>query len=225
MIRRPFAGRFATGVAAASVSALVALIVGIPVGAGADSGPGDAGGAPSGGAHVKIFAPHSGDQAGLGSRGWFVDLRADFDVPLARTGFTDLQLTGPGAHAATAPFPGTFSLGQDDRFKSLIVLVSTNQAGPGANVANLFNLTGVTDQHADDTQIWDTWIVGAPNFGRNVDATIFAAIAADKNHDGIYDDAPDTVPDANHDGVVDERDLQAFGIASNVEHVDFHIRD
>ena len=182
-------------------------------------------------AHIKLFAPEDGDHAGIGSRGWLVDLEAEFKLPIEQTGFdptqgTDgLQLTGPGLHNNAAPFPGSFSMGQDDRFKGLIVLVATNQAGAGKNVANLFNLTGVTNRTADETEIWDTWIVGAPVFGRNVNSTVYVAIAADKNGNGILDDAPATVPDANGDGKVDESDLRAFGVASNIESADFFIRD
>ncbi len=183
-------------------------------------------------AHVEMLAPENGDRAGIGSRGWFVDLEVDFRLPLEKTGFNPaeggadgLQLTGPGAHANAAPLPGAFGAGQDDRFKSLIVLVSTNQAGPGGNVANLFNLTGVTNRDKHETEIWDTWIVGAPVFGRNVSSTVYAAIAADKNGNGILDDAPATVPDSDEDGDVDAGDLRAFGLASNVERADFFIRD
>lgn len=182
-------------------------------------------------AHIKLFAPEDGDRAGIGSRGWFVDLEADFKLPIEKTGFDPtqgadgLQLTGPGAHNNAPPFPGTFSMGQDDRFKGLIVLVATNQAGPGKNVANLFNLTGVTNRSADETEIWDTWIVGAPVFGRNIDSTVYVAIAADKNGNGILDDAPASVPDTDGDGQVDENDLRSFGVASNIESADFFIRD
>jgi len=182
-------------------------------------------------AHVEMFAPANADRAGIGSRGWFVDLEVDFRLPLEKTGYdatqgTDgLQLTGPGVHSNAAPLPGGFSAGQDDRFKSLIVLVSTNQAGAGGNVANLFNLTGVTNRDKAETEIWDTWIVGAPAFGRNVASTVYAAIAADRNGNGILDDAPATVPDADGDGDVDERDLRAFGVASNIEKANFFIRD
>lgn len=182
-------------------------------------------------AQVDLFAPGDGDQAGIGSRGWFVDLDVDFRLPLEKTGYdptqeTDgLQLTGPAVHNNAAPFPGTFSMGQDDRFKGLIVLVATNQAGAGSNVANLFNLTGVTNRDAKTTEVWDTWIVGAPVFGHNVASTVYVAIAADKNGNGILDDAPATVPDANGDGAIDGRDLRAFGVASNIEKADFFIRD
>ncbi len=48
----------------------------------------------------------------------------------------------------------------------LIVLLSTTTVGAknAQNLANLFNLTGFTNQKTNE--IWDTWIVGAPSFGR-----------------------------------------------------------
>ena len=123
-----------------------------------------------------------------------------------------------GIVANAAPFPGTFSPGADDRVPGLIVLVSTSKVGAGScqNVANLFNLTGVTDRTEEFTELWDTWIIGAPNFGVNTASTVLVAIAEDKNGNGIFDDAPAVVPDADGDGVCDEKDLRAFGVASNV---------
>lgn len=185
---------------------------------------------------VELFSPAPGDRAGIGSKGWFVDLAARYNGGLGVTGFTGEQLTGPAAHNNVAPFPGTFSAGQDDRLPGLIVLDSTTQtknpdgtptnlAGPGQNLANLFNLTGVTDRSRTSTEIWDTWIVGAPLFGHNTRSTVYVAVAADKNHDGVYNDAPATVPDADHDGDVDARDLERFGIASNVASSSFTIVD
>lgn len=176
-------------------------------------------------AQIKMFAPKNGDRAGVGGRGWFVDLAVRFDVPLANTGFAAPQLTGPGAHANAAPFPGTFSPGPDDRLPGLIVLVSTATIGAQScqNVANLFNLTGVTDAEASATEIWDTWIVGAPNFGVNTASTVLAAVAADANADGIYNDAPLVVPDADGNGICDEKDLKALGIASNIAKAKFFI--
>ena len=73
-------------------------------------------------------------------------------------------------------------------------------------------------------EIWDTWIVGAANFGCDTNSTVYAAIAADKNGDGIYNDAPNAVPDSDGDGDVDRKDLKAFGVASNIEKADFFIR-
>jgi hypothetical protein len=72
-------------------------------------------------ASVEVFAPKSGDVAGVGGRGWFVDMAVNFDnSTLAGTG-ASLQLTGPGAHANAAPFPGTFSPGRDDRMPGVVV--------------------------------------------------------------------------------------------------------
>ena len=107
----------------------------------------------------------------------------------------------------------------------LIVLVSTATIGAQScqNVANLFNLTGVTDRTATSTEIWDTWIVGAPVFGINTQSTVHVAIAADKNLDGIFNDAPSVLPDADGNGICDHRDLKAFGLASNIRKATFFI--
>jgi hypothetical protein len=175
--------------------------------------------------HVEMFAPHNGDHAGVGGKGWFVDLAIQHDLPLERTGFTAPQLTGPGVHANAAPFPGAFSPGRDDRLPGLVVLVSTSKVGAGScqNVANLFNLTGVADRTDSGTEIWDTWIIGAPNFGVDTASTVLAAVAADHDGNGILDDAPNVVPDADGNGICDERDLEALGLASNLAKADFFI--
>jgi len=180
--------------------------------------------------HVEVFAPSDGDNAGIGGAGWFVDLDVDFDgSTLAQTGFTGLQLTGPAAHNNIAPFPGTFSTGRDDRMPGLVVLTSTTNntlpgfSGPGTNLANLFNLTGVTNRDSKGTELWDTWIVGAPIAGKDVNTTLTVAVIADLNHNGIYDDAPNVITDQNGDGLIDRRDLKAIGVASNIETVTFHL--
>lgn len=176
-------------------------------------------------AEIKMFAPENGHRVGVGGFGWFIDLAIEFDVPLERTGFTGFQLTGPGAHNNVGPMPGTFSPGRDDRMPGLIVLVSTASIGAQScqNVANLFNLTGVTHREAAKTELWDAWIVGAPNFGVNTASTVYAAIAADKDLDGVFNDAPSVLPDADGNGVCDERDLKAFGLASNIRKASFFI--
>jgi hypothetical protein len=51
------------------------------------------------------------------------------------------------------------------------------------------------------------------------------AVAADRNKDGIYNDAPAVVPDANHDGRINAADLKAYGVASNIVAVPFRISD
>ena len=134
-------------------------------------------------------------------------------------------LTGPTTHQNQAPFPGTFSAGVDEKVPGLIVLLSTTTVGAknAQNLAGLFNLTGLTNQKTNE--IWDTWIVGAPSFGKNVRSVLRVAIAADKNKDGIYNDAPTVVPDSNHDGRITSVDLEAYGVASNIAVVPFEISD
>jgi hypothetical protein len=181
---------------------------------------------------IEVFAPERGANAGASGFGWFVDMEVDFlGKNLQQAGFSALQLTGPMGHNNVAPFPGKFSTGQDDRMPGLVVLTSTtigpevNPAfsGPGTNLANLFNLTGITNRDSKETELWDTWIVGAPIAGQNVDTTLTVAVIDDLNHDGIFNDAPNVVPDLNNDGRIDANDLKLLGVASNIVTVPFRI--
>jgi hypothetical protein len=173
--------------------------------------------------NVTVFSPRKGDVAGKESKGFFVDLAVRYPS-LASSG-AGFQLTGPAAHQNLAPFPGAASPGVDEKLPGLIVLLSTSTVGAGnaQNLANLFNLTGFTNRKTNE--IWDTWIVGAPLFGHNVRSVLRVAVAADKNKDGIYNDAPAVVPDANHDGHINATDLKAYGVASNIAVVPFTISD
>ena len=175
--------------------------------------------------HVEMFAPAKGDHVGIGGKGWFVDLALQYQVPLEKTGFSAFQLTGPTGHNNVAPFPGTFSPGADDRLPGLIVLVSTATVGAGScqNIANLFNLTGVSNMTAEEVELWDTWIVGGPLFGVNTDSNVYVAVADDLNMDGIYNDAPSVVPDANGDGICNAKEIKALGTASNIAKARFFI--
>ncbi len=176
---------------------------------------------------IEVFAPDNGDHAGVGGKGWFIDLAIHFDTgSLKKTGFNGFQLTGPLSHDDTAPMPGTFSTGKDDRLPGLVVLLSTTTStlgGPGTNLANLFNLTGVTNVSKKEIELWDTWIISAPNFGVNKKSTMLVAEVADLNHDGIFNDAPNMVPDSNKDGKINERDLKALGLASAIQKKVFFI--
>ena len=179
-------------------------------------------------ADVEIWVPRQGDHVGIGGRGYIVDLGIEFDTgDLDATGFNGLQITGPGPLNNVGPHPGTFSPGRDDRMPGLVVLLSTTAiaAGPGTNLANLFNVTGVTRLQDDEIELWDTWIIGAPNFGRGVESTLHVAMVADLDGNGVLDDAPDVVPDSDGDGDVDKDDLEALGLASNVEKVTFFINE
>jgi hypothetical protein len=172
---------------------------------------------------VEVFSPRSGDVAGKESKGFFVDLALRYPS-LAASG-AGFQLTGPAAHQNQAPFPGVFAAGVDEKLPGLIVLLSTTTVGAknAQNLANLFNLTGFTNQKTNE--IWDTWIVGAPSFGKNVRSVLRVAVAADKNKDGIYNDAPAVVADSNRDGRINAVDLKAYGVASNIAVVPFEIHD
>lgn len=172
---------------------------------------------------LDVFAPRSGDVVGKGSRGFFVDLAARYPS-LVSTG-ADFQLTGPGAHQNQAPFAGSFAPGVDEKLPGLIVVLSTSTVGSrnAQNLANLFNLTGFTNQKTNE--IWDTWLVGNPVFGKNVRSVLRVAVAADRNRDGVYNDAPAVVPDSNADGRINGIDLRAYGVASNIVTVPFRIAD
>ncbi len=170
---------------------------------------------------IKIFAPGKGDIAGVGSRAFLVDMSVHFDTDLAGTG-ASLELTGPGPLQNAGPFPGTFSLGANhDHFPSLVVLLSSTTVGSGAghNLANLFNINAVTNQDATGTEIWSTWIVGAPNaFGKVGEKTLshlFVAV--------VEGTAPDVVIDMDGNGVFDKQDLKLMGykVISNTPQVDF----
>jgi hypothetical protein len=91
----------------------------------------------------------------------------------------------------------------------------------GTNLANLFNVTGLGNVEGDSTEIRDTWLVAAPNWLHRT--TIYVAIAADLNNNGVFDDAPAVVPDANGDGNIDEFDLRTFGVASKVASLRFYV--
>ncbi len=170
-------------------------------------------------ASIEIFAPEKGYVAGLGSRAFLVDLAIEFEGNLASTGVTP-ELTGPGPLANAGPFPGTFGFGANtDHFPGLVVLLSSTVSGPGRNLANLFNITTVTNQEEDSTEIWTTWIVGAPNAfgkaGEDTPSRLFVAVV-----EGV---APDAVTDMDGNGVFDKKDLRLMGykVISNTPKVDF----
>jgi hypothetical protein len=179
---------------------------------------------------IEVFAPERGSNAGASGFGWFVDMEVDFlGANLHQAGFSGLQLTGPMGHNNIPPFPGAFSTGQDDRLPGLVVLTSTTNntlpgfSGPGTNLANLFNLTGITNRDEKETELWDTWIVGAAIAGQDVDTVLTVAVVDDLNHDGVFNDAPNVVPDLNNDGRIDDSDLKLLGVASNIVTVPFRI--
>jgi len=202
-------------IAATSVAMLAASSLFSPVWAGGQDNDDD------NIASIKVFAPGKGDVAGIGSRGFLVDMAINFTGDLASTG-ASTELTGPGPLANAGPFPGTFSGGANlDHFPGLVVLLSSTKigAGPGQNVANLFNINAVTNQSADGTEIWSTWIVGAPNsfgtVGEKTPSRLFVAV--------VEGTAPNVVTDINGDGEINKKDLMMMGykVISNTPKVDF----
>lgn len=176
-------------------------------------------------ADIKIWVPRQGDVAGLGNKAFFVDMSIRYKhSDLLGAGFTSPQLTGPGAHQNLPPFPKPATIGHDESIPNLVVLLDGTIVGAkqGQNVAGLFELTGVTNRKEDEVELWDTWIIGAPNFGTG-NSTLRVAVVDDLNHNGILDDAPDTVVDSDGDGDVDTKDLEALGLASGVREVSFTI--
>lgn len=217
------------------LTAAVAMVIGTAVTITSAANAGTPAGA-AGASHrakpvkIEVFAPERGANAGASGFGWFVDMEVDFlGKNLQQAGFSGLQLTGPGVHNNVPPFPGAFSTGRDDRLPGLVVLTSTTNntlpgfSGPGTNLANLFNLTGITNRDNKETELWDTWIVGAPIAGQNVNTTLTVAVIDDLNHDGIFNDAPNLVTDLNNDGRIDAQDLKILGVASNIVTVPFRI--
>jgi hypothetical protein len=209
-----FVARFSR-ISALSLAALALSALAIPASAGRDHAEED------GRAFITVFAPGKGDVAGVGSRAFLVDLAVQFDGDLTSTGVTP-ELTGPGPLANAGPFPGTFGPGANkDHFPGLVVLLSSAQigAGPGQNVANLFNINGVTNQDASGTEVWSSWIIGAPNSfgkaGKNTPSRLFVAVV-----EGV---APDVVADMDGNGIFDKRDLKLMGykVISNTPKVDF----
>lgn len=170
---------------------------------------------------ITVFAPGIGDVAGVGSRAFLVDIAVQFNGDLASTGVTP-ELTGPGPLQNAGPFPGTFGLGANrDHFPGIVMLLSSTLvgAGPGQNLADLFNINTVTNQTATGTEVWSTWIVGAPNsfglVGQLTPSKLFLAV--------VEGTAPDVVLDMDGNGKFNKKDLKLMGykVISNTPEVDF----
>lgn len=172
-------------------------------------------------AHVQVHTPRAGTATGVEGAAWMVELSVDYRDGLRAAGWSGPQVTGPQGGT------GTFGPGKDDKLPGLVVLLSTTTgfSGPGTNLANLFNVTGVAerDKAGDGVRLWDSWLVGKPLFGKDVRSVLTVAVVGDLNHNGVLDDAPDTVQDLTGDGRVDAKDLRKLGVTSNIAKVPFHI--
>ncbi|MEM2204591.1 MAG: hypothetical protein QXI22_09590 [Sulfolobales archaeon] len=129
---------------------------------------------------------------------------------------------GPVDGVSIGAGPPVFSPGRNEALPGLVVIFNNTPAalgGPGRNLANLFQFTGFQDRLDLGGKtvyrfIQTVWIVGAPTWCGWTKA--LAAMVSGNN-------APDAVPDANGDGVIDERDLAALRLTSNVASVTFYV--
>ena len=77
----------------------------------------------------------------------------------------------------------------------------------------------VTNRTEDETEIWATWIIGAPglfgNVGEMTESRLFVAV--------VSGDAPDAVIDMDGNMVFNKKDLEEMGfeVISNTRKVDF----
>lgn len=200
------------GLAAAAVGGLISPVA-------ADARPD--GRRPTPPVRIVVHAPEPAENVGISGSGFVVDLRLRYPS-LERAGFNGLQLTGPAGHNNIAPFPGLFGAGADEKVPGLVVLLSTANAGQGQNFAGVFNQTMVGDRKPGRAVIHDQWLVGAAAFGTG-NSRLTVAVVDDLDGNGVYDDAPDVVPDADGDGDVDKFDLAELGVASNIVSVPFSI--
>jgi hypothetical protein len=163
--------------------------------------------AEAGSGEIEVFAPKSGDVAGVQNRAFLVDMVARFDGDLASTGAV------PGVKAAGG-------IGANPSFPGLVVLLSTTTLGAQAsqNLANLFNIVAVSDRDGTEkTDIWTTWFVAAPKFGTGR-SRLFVAV--------VEGNAPSVIPDMDGNGVIDEKDLKLMGLTVlSKRKVDFVIND
>jgi hypothetical protein len=81
----------------------------------------------------------------------------------------------------------------------------TSIGGPQANLADLFQLVGVSQQSDGSAEVWATWVNAAAKFGVDVDSALEAYV--------VRGDAPATVPS----------DRNGLDVVSNVIQVQFHI--
>lgn len=182
---------------------------------------------------VDVFAPQDKDISGVSNKAFIIDMEVTFNgFNLKQSGFTTPALTGPGQHTNVPPFPAPSSIGKNVKFPGLIVLLSGTSSQPpfngsGTNLAGLFNIVTISNRQIINynfpiTELWTTWLVGADKFGSG-NSKLLVAVAKDKNKDGIFNDAPNVIPDADHNGIVNEKDLIAFGVASKIVKVNFII--
>ncbi len=197
---------------------------------------------------VQFYSPHPRSVVGVGGRFYIVAINIitsdprlvaypEISInPIVRINATlavaftaNYTARGPVDGVSIGAGPPVFGFGKNEALPGLVVIFNNTpaaQGGPGRNLANIFQFTGFQDKldlggRTVYRFIQTIWIVGAPAWCGWTKA--IAAIISDRDGNGLLDDAPDTVPDVNGDGVIDERDLAAHGVASNIASVIFYV--
>lgn len=197
---------------------------------------------------VQFYSPLQGSSVGVGGRFYLVAVNV-FSADPRLVAYPEISINPTvrinathvvaftSNYTARGPVDGisagagapVFGLGRNEALPGLIVIFNNTPSaigGPGRNLANVFQFTGFQDRldiggRTVYRYVQTVWLVGAPLWCGWTKAV--AAVVADKDGNGLLDDAPDTLPDVNGDGVVDERDLAAFGVASNIAVVTFYV--
>ena len=143
---------------------------------------------------LDVFAPNNGDLAGVGSRGFLVDLVARYDRSLAATGASP-ELTGPGAPANTAPLRGARPPARTP-ITSRAWSCSSRAAASGPAPARTWRTSSTSSRsRTRRPRRRSTWIIGGQNafgsVGQLTRTRLFVAVV-----DGV---APNVVSDLDRE--------------------------
>jgi len=129
---------------------------------------------------AKVVWPESGTVAGIGGRGMVVVLTFTAKDPAALAAQFRLGGELPGASAKP---------GHNPAFPGLVVGTTVTPAslgGPGANLANLFQIVSPSRQADGSIQVTAVWTNAQVSFGTDVDVTVGALT--------VSGTAPDLIP-------------------------------
>ena len=128
---------------------------------------------------VTVFSPGKSDKAGHAGAGYVIDLSIDAKSPADNSYLSAAHGYKPFFNDPTST---TFHPGSDQGAPGLVVLLSTTKtisgtafAGPGTNLAGLFQINGIATVHNDGKMLaetWNTWLVGKPIAGMGIQTTL-----------------------------------------------------
>jgi hypothetical protein len=143
---------------------------------------------------AQSFSPEANSTQGVCGVGMTFDLAfRSKETSLVKAG---VRTAGQGQPGRNAAIPG---------FVATLTTTDTALGGPQANLANLFQLVGVSQQPDGSAEVWVTWVNAAAKFGVELDSVFEAYLVAG--------DAPATVT----------ADRAGLDVRSNVIHTAFHV--